>query len=334
MTSTQESGAKTRRLAVPELTTVLDHLPAGVIVLGDERAIRYCNLAARRVVHPEPLVYGAPLPELGWEPPLEQVVARLFRHGTVAEQELSGGDRTFAVEGAVTRGMGILRIADVSARARQLRAEQDFVVNAAHEILSPLSAIAGAAHVLQESAKDDPQNRDRFIAHIVAATDRLVSVATALLVLARAESGVEAPRLELVPIRPLLEEVRRQWTDVSVSCPDSVAVLADPDLARQALATLLDNARRHSRDDVEIVVEEVDAMIAIEIADRGSGILPEHLERVTDRFFSGGGRDSGGYGVGLSIAARVANVLGGTLDFRSTRSGTRARLELPSARLL
>ena len=55
MTSTQEG----RRLALPELTTVLDHLPAGVIVLGDERVIRYCNLAARRLTHPEPLVYGA-----------------------------------------------------------------------------------------------------------------------------------------------------------------------------------------------------------------------------------------------------------------------------------
>ena len=55
---------------------------------------------------------------------------------------------------------------------------------------------------------------------------------------------------------------------------------------------------------------------------------------MTERFFSGGGRDSGGYGVGLSIAARVAHVLDGTLDFRSNRLGTRARLELPSARLL
>jgi signal transduction histidine kinase len=55
---------------------------------------------------------------------------------------------------------------------------------------------------------------------------------------------------------------------------------------------------------------------------------------VTDRFFSGKGRDSGGFGIGLSIAERAAHVLGGTLDVRSDRNGTRARLRLPSARLL
>ena len=75
-------------------------------------------------------------------------------------------------------------------------------------------------------------------------------------------------------------------------------------------------------------------MVAVDIVDPAPAILPEHLERVTERFFSGDGRDSGGYGIGLSIAVRAAEVLGGTLELASDRSGTRARLKLPSARLL
>jgi signal transduction histidine kinase len=230
--------------------------------------------------------------------------------------------------------MSIVEIDDITARARRFYSEQRFNADAAHEILGPLTAIAGAAQVLQGSAKDDPQARDRFIGHIADGTERLISIATALLVLARAESGDQAPRLELVPVRPLLEDVVGQKSDVALECARTVGVLADRDLLRQALGTLLDNARRHAREGIAVAVVEADGTVTIDILDTGSGILPEHLERVTERFYSAAGRDSGGYGIGLSIAARAAKVLGGTLDVASSRSGTRARLRLPSARIL
>ena len=212
---------------------------------------------------------------------------------------------------------------------RRFHSEQRFVADAAHEILGPLTAIAGAAQVLQESAKDDPAARDRFIAHIADGTERLVSTATALLVLARAGVGRRSAAAGARPVRPLLEDVVGQNADVALECAPSVGVLADPDLLRQALATLLDNARRHARDGIAIAVAGADGTVSIDILDSGSGILPEHLERVTDRFYSAAGRDSGGYGIGLSIAARAAKVLGGTLDLASSRSGTRARLGFP-----
>jgi two-component system phosphate regulon sensor histidine kinase PhoR len=225
----------------------------------------------------------------------------------------------------------------MTAHARRTRAEHDFVVNAAHEFLSPLTAIAGAAYVLQESAKDEPAVRDRFIGHIVDAANRLISIARAVLVLARVEAGVEPPRLELVPLRPLLDEVAATAKEgVSVTaCSRTAAVLADRDLLRQAISNLVENAKRHSNEVIEIVVDERgERMTAIEIIDRGSGILPEHLERVTRRFFTAGGRDSDGYGIGLSLAARAIDILGGTLALESGREGTRARIEVPSAHLV
>ncbi len=337
MTSTAPLGRDpVLRLPPDELADVLHRLPGGVIVVDAGHTVRYSNLAAQRIFHPKPLLTGAPIPDLGFQPPLEQVLARLFRHRLITELELVAGDRTFVLGGRL-RGdtqLAVLQIEDVTARVRRFHSEQRFVADAAHEILGPLTAIAGAAQVLQESAKDDPVARGRFIAHIADGTERLVSTATALLVLARAEAGDEAPRLELVPVRPLLEDVVGRKVDIALDCAPSVGVLADPDLLRQALATLLDNARRHARDGVAITVAEADGMVSIDILDSGSGILPEHLERVTERFYSAAGRDSGGYGIGLSIAARAAKVLGGTLDLASSRSGTRARLQLPSARIL
>jgi signal transduction histidine kinase len=298
--------------------------------------VRFSNPAAQLIFHPEPLLVGAPIPDFGWEPPIDQALERLSRHRVIRELELRAGDRTFVLSGRLPAdlGMSVVQIDDITARARRFYSEQRFNSDAAHEILGPLTAIAGAAQVLQESAKDDPQARERFIAHIAEGTERLVSIATALLVLARAESGDQAPRLELVPVRPLLADIVGPKPDVALDCPASVGVLADPVLLRQALATLLDNARRHAREGIAVAVAEADETVSIDILDTGSGILPEHLERVTERFYSAAGRDSGGYGIGLSIAARAAKVLGGTLDVASSRSGTRARLRLPSARIL
>jgi signal transduction histidine kinase len=337
VTSTSAPGVgKTPRLAPNELATVLERLPGGVIVVDADGVVRYGNHAARLICHPEPLIVGAPFPDLGWQPPIDQVLERLSRHRAIKELELRAGDRTFVLSGKLPAdtGMSIVQIDDITARARRFYSEQRFNSDAAHEILGPLTAIAGAAQVLQESAKDDPQARDRFIAHIVDGSERLVSIATALLVLARAESGDQAPRLELVPVRPLLEDVVGQKGDITLDCAANAGVLADPDLLRQALGTLLDNARGHAREGIAVAVDEADGTVSIDILDTGSGILPEHLERVTERFYSAAGRDSGGYGIGLSIAARAAKVLGGTLDLASSRSGTRARLRLPSARLL
>jgi two-component system, OmpR family, phosphate regulon sensor histidine kinase PhoR len=337
VTSTRAPGTgKTSRLAPGELAAVLDHLPGGVIVVDSGRVVRYRNLAAQLICHPEPLLIGAPVPDLGWQPPIDQVLERLSRHRVIRELELRAGDRTFLLSGRLpgdTR-LALLQITDVTTRARRFYSEERFTSDAAHEILGPLTAIAGAAQVLQESAKDDPQARDRFIGHIADGTERLISIAMALLVLARAESGDQAPRLELVPVRPLLEDVVGHQADVTLECAANVGVLAEPDLLRQALATLLDNARRHAREGIAVAVAEADGTVSIDILDTGSGILPEHLERVTERFYSAAGRDSGGYGIGLSIAARAAKVLGGTLDLASSRSGTRARLRLPSARIL
>jgi signal transduction histidine kinase len=337
VTSTDARGLGTSsRLAPSELAKVLHHLPAGTIVLDSDHTVRYSNLAAQRIFHPERLVDGAPLPANDWDPPLDELLARLARNRVVREVELRAGERLLLVEGRVhgDRQLAVLQIDDLTARARRIRSDERFVVDVAHEILSPLSAIAGAAHVLQERAQDDPKARARFIAHIVDRTDRLISTATALLVLARAEAGGEPPRLELVRVRPVLEEIAGRSGDVAVECSTSVGVLADEDLLRQALATLVDNARRHSRDEVVVRATDGEDTVEIDVLDRGSGILPEHLERVTERFYSGAGRDSGGFGVGLSIAARAAKVLGGTLDFASDRAGTRARLRLPSARIL
>jgi signal transduction histidine kinase len=319
-----------------ELAAILDHLPAGVLVVGSDLTVRFGNAAAGRLLHPHRLRAGHELPDLRSAPSLREEARRLIRLGALAETELSlSGNRTYLVQGAFDRRtrLAVMQLEDATARVRRTNAGEDFVVNAAHEFLSPLTAISGAAHVLGEMAVPAPEVRARFLGHIIEATDRLMAISRGLLTLARAESGVEPPRLDLVPLRPLLEEVGAASTrDITVSCPDAAAVLTDADLLRQALASLVDNARRHSTSAIEVVATEPDPrVVRIEVADDGAGILPEHLEHAGDRFFSPAGRDAGGYGIGLSIATRAVEAIGGTLTLASDRGGTRARVDVPSA---
>jgi len=322
------------KLSEEALAGVLVRLPSAVVVVDVHDRIRFANVAVRRLWHPTIIRRGATLAETS-APVFTDLVNTAFDVGLVHRKEVAVGEHTYAVTASLDRPSMLvtLLIEDVSVRSRKNRSAEDFLVNASHEILSPIAAIAGAIQVLQDGAKDDPVARERFLGHIAAASERLTSAATALLVLAKAEAGHGGPRLELVPLSPVLEDITEAKGGVNVFCSSDVAVLADASVLRQAVATLVDNARRHSAS-VSVDVGEADGMVSIDVVDGGSGILPENLERVTDRFFSAGGRDSGRYGVGLSIADRAAKVLGGTLELASDRKGTLARLKLPSARLL
>src|SRR5262249_61199927 len=107
--------------------------------------------------------------------------------------------------GAATRAAFLLR--DVTEASRRGRAEREFISNASHELLTPLTGIVSAAHVLEAGGKEVPEDRDHFIAHIATECNRLSRIARSLLVLARAQSGEEPPRLEIVMLPPVLDEI-------------------------------------------------------------------------------------------------------------------------------
>jgi signal transduction histidine kinase len=235
----------------------------------------------------------------------------------------------------------LIHIEDRTAFERRSRAEREFVANAAHELITPLTGIITAAFALEAGAKDVPEDRDRFIAHIAAHADRLTRISRALLVLARAQSRQEPPRLESVPLRPLLEDAVAATdadhdSDVTLRCAPDLAVFVDRDVAEQAFTNLVANAARHARGGLIFVsADAVDTKeVGIDVVDTGAGIAAERLAHLGDRFYTAEGRDSGGFGLGVSIAAQAIEILGGTLTYASEPGeGTRARVRLRSGRL-
>jgi len=259
--------------------------------------------------------------------------------------ELARGEELLVIEYATTPVRdaagevvaAVLTFQDVTERELRERAQRDFVTNAAHELQTPLAAIASAVQVLQAGAKDEVKTRDRFLDHIDQAVNRLDRLTRALLVLARAQTREEAPRHEVIELRPLLEEVasalRPSAVPVTVSCARETAVIANRPLLEQALVNLGGNALKHSRSRVVLGARRVDRRVLIEVTDSGVGIPPWEQSRVFDRFYRVGDREGDGFGLGLAIVREAVEALNGELELDSSPNGTRVSILLPGARV-
>lgn len=322
-------------------TSVLYELPACVLIIdatGDlqlvtRRAEELLGLASEEIAaglhDPETSKPGAAL--------VSRLVSSELADPTRLELERPGASRA-EIEGSVTRvgGNTIVSLEDVSARERRERAERDFVTNAAHELQTPLAAITSAVQVLQAGAKNNVADRDRFLAHVEGACGRLERLARALLVLARAQTGVERPRQEIVPVAALLSSVAdglAPGREVNVDCAADVAVLANRPLLEQALANLGQNAAKHSRGPIVLAGRRSAESVHIQVRDNGGGISKADRERIFERFYRGEA-PTDGFGLGLSIAAEAVKAIDGELELETSSSGTKFSIRLPGARML
>jgi two-component system phosphate regulon sensor histidine kinase PhoR len=229
-------------------------------------------------------------------------------------------------------------VEDASTRERKTRAEREFVANAAHEIRNPLTAISTAIEVLQAGAKESQPERDLFLGHIERDCARLKRLSNALLVLARAQTHEELPRLQRVSARSLLESVAaavspREGVKLAVNCDDDVELATEPRLAEQSLINVVSNAVKNTKEGAVVLsARQADGAVAIEVTDSGIGMSRAVRDRVFERFYRGNGRDSEGFGLGLAIVRESVRVLGGRVDIESAPdSGTTVRITLPAA---
>jgi signal transduction histidine kinase len=322
------------------LERVLERLPQAVVVIGSDLTIEYTNSAAERLFD-----IGSPsgeqLPEPWPDFSLRGLAESLFGSSPAAGTLVHTGDRIFWITGIPPSETepAILVVDDVTERERSRRSERHFVQNAAHELRTPLAAITSVIDVLESGAKDVPEVRDRFLGHIRVHSERLSRLATSLLVLARIQTGQQQPRLELVPVEPLLEEVAARLLQpdgvgVNVVVPDHVAALADRDLLYHALDNVAANASKHTpKGEIVLEARALGRTVEIEVRDTGIGMEREDAQHAFDRFYRG--RSPEGFGLGLAIADEAIHALGGTITLDSELGvGTRVRIRIPSARLV
>lgn len=222
----------------------------------------------------------------------------------------------------------------------QERVERDFVTNAAHELQAPLASIISAIEVLQAGAKDSPE-RDIFLEHIERASDRLARLVRSMLVLARAQSGIERPRDELIALEPVLQDTAAALSlapgvEVRVSCPPDAALVSNRELLEQALINLAENAAKHTaQGTVHLSARASETATVLTVSDTGPGIPALERPHVFERFYRGSGQGAGGFGLGLAIVHAAATSLGAELELESAPGeGTVVRIRFPGVATL
>lgn len=251
----------------------------------------------------------------------------------------------------VPGGDGTRRLVQLIDRSGVLAAEKvrvDFVANASHELRTPLAGILGFIETLgdPELGKDD-ETRARFLKIMDGEARRMQRLVDDLMSLSRIEAEKYRAPETAVDLSELVAEVvgifrsshGDRGRDVGMTLSSRVApVQGDRAQLSQLLHNLIGNAAKYGRPGTPVSVTLDDGpkdMVRLTVADEGEGIAPDHLPRLTERFYrvdSGRSRAMGGTGLGLAIVKHIVERHRGRLDIASTLGkGTTMTVLLPVA---
>ncbi len=315
-----------------KLTAIFDGLTDAVMVVDEGGAVRFSNSAAAELLDSD----GQPS-----EPLLPQL-HRAAEVGFSAHPALRIGDRAYSMQArSLPDERAVLAVVrDRTEEMRREFAESDFVSNAAHELRNPLAGISGAIEVLQGGAKDDPQARDHFLARLAEDAERMGRLTQSLLALARVEAlgAGEGEVVDVaVAVRDVVEAVEAPvGIRLLVEVEPDLAAKGDPTLLRQVMIGLVTNAFKNTPPPGRVTVRgrhDGETEVILEVIDTGTGIPAAEIERVFERFYRrSASRKQEGFGLGLAIARRMVDVMGGEIGATSEEGlGSTFFVRLPVA---
>jgi two-component system, OmpR family, phosphate regulon sensor histidine kinase PhoR len=245
-------------------------------------------------------------------------------------------------------GSRLVRLADRSAALAAEQMRVDFVANASHELRTPLATILGFIETLEdEAAASDPAVRGRFLKIMAGEAARMRDLLDDLMSLSRIEAErFTIPRgpVDLLSVLADVESglawlIEEKGARLAIENEAGDATVSgDRAQLCQLLQNLVANALKYGRAGETVTVRLDDAgpeMLRISVIDRGEGIAPEHLPRLTERFYRvdpSRSRSVGGTGLGLAIVKHIVGRHRGRLDIRSRLGeGTSVRVYLPRA---
>ncbi len=229
-------------------------------------------------------------------------------------------------------GGRVVHLIDQTGSYAAERMRVDFVANASHELRTPLASILGFAETLSEEAGEDPVMRQRFLKVMADEARRMQRLVEDLISLSRIEAEKYRLPDQSVDLGDLVSEV---WSEINDThdprAADIVCNLAEGvppvngDRAQlsQVLHNLIGNAMKYGRAASPVTVKlwhDSANMVRLSVADEGEGIAPEHIPRLTERFYrvdSGRSRALGGTGLGLAIVKHIVERHRGRLDIAS-----------------
>jgi signal transduction histidine kinase len=287
-------------------------------------------------------------------------VARPMQHVAQAAQKITAGDynQTVPLEGPTEFKDVAVNFNQMAQKVRDTQhSQRDFLANVTHELKTPLTSIQGFAQAIQDGAAREPEAMRRSAGIIRDEAERMNRLVMELLELARIESGQivmrrEAVKIDLV-LRGVIDRLALRVQDSGVNLQAEIAadlpgIVGDGDRLSQVFSNLIDNALTHTLPGGKVVVaarsiggssavkrgESIEG-VEITVADTGSGIPPEDLPRIFERFYqidkSRARSKEGSLGLGLAIVKEIVTAHGGTIHAESIVGlGTKFVVWLPT----
>ena len=351
---TRERGADDAAQRLQEMLAAIQASPNGVVLLDREGRIEWCNQTAAQ--------------HLGIDPQrdLLQVIGNLLRDPAFSAYNAQADySREVVITGRghspgrplrlsvqlhpYGEGRKLLLSRDNTAVEQAEAMRRDFVANVSHEIRTPLTVLAGFIETLQTLKLDDA-DRSCYLALMAQQGQRMQTLVNDLLTLSRLEGSPPPGAGEWTAASALLAQTEQEGRalsavlgksshEFSFDAPPQLEVAgAVPELL-SAMSNLVSNAVRYTPVDGRIQVQWrvlPDGRAEFSVRDTGPGIAPQHLPRLTERFYRvdrSRSRETGGTGLGLAIVKHVVQRHGGELRIDSTPgAGSTFAIVLPAGR--
>ncbi len=349
--------ALTDPIDVPaDAQVVLDVLPDPAIVVGPDQTVAYANAAARE--HFGRLEIGAPLLFITRKPELIEAVEEVARTGRGTRARWSqrglvlrwyeGFVAPLPLPGTSEKLITII-IRDLTEQKRTDKMRKDFIANASHELRTPLSVLTAFIETLQGAARDDEASRDKFLGIMREHADRMRRLTEALLSLSRVEMRAHikpTDQIDLGSVAKYAVELTQPLADESGVVLEvhqdvkTLPVIGDFDELVQVVENIIENAVNYGGDGGRVVVRAfvssvggTGAHACVAVQDFGEGVPPEHVPRITERFYRIDklrSREKRGTGLGLAIAKHIVSRHGGRLAVRSeVKKGSTFTVQIP-----
>ncbi|MDD4023921.1 MAG: ATP-binding protein [Synergistales bacterium] len=336
------------------LRSLLESLPAGVLVVDREKKIRYANAALGRLLRDLPeKMDGALYTGAIRKPELIDLIDRAFKGDDRRESFVVREKAEIFLEAqAVSIADGVLVVVhDMTERHRLEETRRTFIADAGHEFQTPLTSIRAAAELLLDDASPDPEKTRDMAGKIVLQQERMTALVDDLLLLSRLESDITPEPGEPLDLKEMIEDVVNYQKETpqaayiawEMELPDGAPFNGRPGEIGRALGNLVDNAVKYTRKRfgetpggvIRVSMEEQDKGWKILVGDNGTGIDEKIRETVFERFKRGEtsryreGVSPGGYGLGLAIARRVIESHGGSIEFLDSPEGALLSVFIP-----